>query len=106
MPRVSGPDDLTDRLASELRVCVPLLESKQGEATIGDSQLVIGVLSSLTLWLATTGNRELWEATVAYLKNVSEVMIMSLPSFWRIAKNFLDGKYKRVSRSGIRRDPR
>ena len=33
--RVSGPDDLTGRLASELRTCVPILESKQSEATIG-----------------------------------------------------------------------
>lgn len=36
MPRISGPNDLTDRLASELRICVPVLESKQGETTIGD----------------------------------------------------------------------
>ena len=38
---------------------------------------------------------------VTYVKNVSEAMIVSLPSFWRIAKNFLDGKYKRVGRSRI-----
>ena len=35
IPRISGPDDFTERLASELRICIPLLESKQGEATIG-----------------------------------------------------------------------
>ena len=40
MPRVSGPDDLIDRLASELRICVPVLESKQCEATIGDYGLL------------------------------------------------------------------
>lgn len=34
-----------------------------------------------------------------YIKNISEAMTMSLPGFWRIAKNFLDGKYKRVGRS-------
>jgi hypothetical protein len=44
MPRVSGPDDLTNRLASELRICVPVLESKQAEATIGNSKLFVGVL--------------------------------------------------------------
>jgi len=43
MPRVSGPGDLTARLASELRICVPLLESKQGEATIGDCGLLVNV---------------------------------------------------------------
>lgn len=48
-PRISGPDDLVELLASELRICVPLLESKQGEATIGNSKLVVRIFSSLTL---------------------------------------------------------
>lgn len=98
-PRVLGPSDLTDRLASELRVCVPALESKQGEATIGDHGLVFIVFPSFILYAATTGNQELWEAIVTCVKSVSEAMVMSLPSFWRIAKNFSDGKYKRVGRS-------
>ncbi|KAF9652669.1 hypothetical protein BDM02DRAFT_3153533 [Thelephora ganbajun] len=85
-PRVTGPDDLTERLASELRICVPVLESKQAEATI-----------------ATTGSNELWEVIATFVKNVSEAMIGPLPSFWRIAKNFLDGKYKRTTNS--RRSP-
>jgi hypothetical protein len=30
------------------------------------------------------------------VKNVSEVMMSTLPNFWKIAKGFLDGKYKKV----------
>ena len=60
MPRVSGPDDLTDRLTSELRICVPALESKQAEATIGNSRSFVGSSSPLTptsqLRLVTTSS--------------------------------------------------
>lgn len=103
MPRILGPDD---RLASELRACVPALESKQAEATIGNSRLFIDISPHRPPRAATTGNYELWEMIVTYVKNVSEVMIASLPSFWRIAKNFLDGKYKRVGRYEVRYDAR
>lgn len=30
------------------------------------------------------------------VKNVSEVMLTSLPNFWRIARGFLEGKLKKV----------
>jgi exocyst complex component 2 len=31
------------------------------------------------------------------VKNLSEIMLSSLPNFWKIAKSFMDGKFKRVS---------
>lgn len=31
------------------------------------------------------------------VKNVSEVMLTSLPNFWRIARGFLEGKLKKVN---------
>jgi exocyst complex component 2 len=30
------------------------------------------------------------------VKNISEIMMSALPNFWKIAKGFLDGKYRRV----------
>lgn len=50
MPKITKPDDLTNRLAHELRICVPVLESKQGEAIIGDG----GWLSVLSSYLPST----------------------------------------------------
>lgn len=50
MSKITGPDDLTNRLTCELRICVPVLESKQGEATIGDG----GWLSALSSYLPST----------------------------------------------------
>jgi exocyst complex component 2 len=37
-----------------------------------------------------------WQAIFDMTKNVSEVLIASLPNFWKISKNFIDGKYKKV----------
>jgi len=30
------------------------------------------------------------------VKNVSEIMMSALPNFWKIARGFLDGKYRKV----------
>jgi exocyst complex component 2 len=30
------------------------------------------------------------------VKNLSEIMLSSLPNFWKIAKSFMDGKFKKV----------
>ena len=32
----------------------------------------------------------------AMVKNVSEVMLNALPNFWRIAKDFVEGRFRRV----------
>jgi len=30
------------------------------------------------------------------VKNLSEILLLSLPNFWKIAKSFMDGKLKKV----------
>lgn len=30
------------------------------------------------------------------VKDLSEIVVHSLPNFWRIAKNYMDGRYKKV----------
>lgn len=39
---------------------------------------------------------EVWKAMHALVKGLSEIVVNSLPSFWRIAKSYLDGKFKKV----------
>ena len=39
----------------------------------------------------------MWQAVFDLVKNISEVLLSSLPNFWKISKNFADGKYKKVS---------
>lgn len=41
---------------------------------------------------------EVWRATHDLVKAASELLLKWLPSFWRVGKGFLDGKYKKVHR--------
>ncbi|KAG1721393.1 exocyst complex component Sec5-domain-containing protein [Suillus paluster] len=81
-PDLSPPHALRQILGAQLQVCIVALESKASEAVI-----------------AQAGGHEVWQGIWDMMKNVSEVMISSLPNFWKIAKSFLEGKFKRTSSS-------
>ncbi|KAH9923300.1 exocyst complex component Sec5-domain-containing protein [Amylocystis lapponica] len=65
------PNALPSILTGQLRTCILVLESKQGDTVI----------------------------------EISEVMLSSLPNFWRIAKDFMEGRFKRDQRGSTRRSP-
>ncbi|TEB31864.1 hypothetical protein FA13DRAFT_1754665 [Coprinellus micaceus] len=46
-----------------------------------------------------------WQAILELVKNVSEVMLASLPSFWKISRSFIEGRFKKTSSSQSRRSP-
>ncbi|KAL1668690.1 exocyst complex component Sec5-domain-containing protein [Schizophyllum commune] len=71
---------MTALIAAELRVAVAALETKQPETV-----------------LAKSSGEPVWIAILAMVKAVSEVLLTSLPNFWRIAKSFMDGRFKRPS---------
>ncbi|KAF7430424.1 hypothetical protein PC9H_006131 [Pleurotus ostreatus] len=85
-----NPAAQTIQLASELRTCVNALEGKDQE----------------TILSKAPGN-EIWQAILDMVKTVSESMLTSLPNFWKIAKSFLEGKFKKQgsSQSSNRRSP-
>jgi exocyst complex component 2 len=39
---------------------------------------------------------QLWLAILALVKNLSDVLVNSLPVFWKVAKGFIDGSLKKV----------
>ena len=45
---------------------------------------------------AKSASEPAWQAVLDLVKNVSETISSSLPSFWTLSKNFIDGKYKKV----------
>ncbi|KIK44226.1 hypothetical protein CY34DRAFT_11230 [Suillus luteus UH-Slu-Lm8-n1] len=81
-PELSSPNALRQILTAQLQVCIVALDSKAPEAVI-----------------AQAGGHEVWQATWDMVKNISEVMVSSLPNFWKIARSFLEGKFKRPSSS-------
>ncbi|KAF7761527.1 hypothetical protein Agabi119p4_9519 [Agaricus bisporus var. burnettii] len=79
--------DSTTLAVTQLRTAIFGLEKKEPETNLGKSE-----------------NEPVWEAVFSLVKGVSEVLLSSLPDFWKISKNFMDGKYKKSS-SGSRRSP-
>ncbi|KAI0249742.1 exocyst complex component Sec5-domain-containing protein [Lactifluus subvellereus] len=73
-----GSELLKPLLASQLRTCIPALKAGKQEQAIPQS-----------------GGHEVWKAIFDLVKNVSEMMMSALPNFWKIAKGFLDGKYRK-----------
>ncbi|EKM56994.1 uncharacterized protein PHACADRAFT_208160 [Phanerochaete carnosa HHB-10118-sp] len=84
----SAPDKLTELLASQLRICMNALDSKQADAVIAEA-----------------GGHEVWQAVLNMVKSTSEVMLSTLPNFWKISTAFLDGKYRKNVTSHSRRSP-
>ncbi|KIM53074.1 hypothetical protein SCLCIDRAFT_32138 [Scleroderma citrinum Foug A] len=78
LPDTTGSDGLNMALASQLRLCLVALETKQSDCAISQG-----------------GGHEIWEAILDMIKSVSEVLLSSLPNFWKIAKSFLEGKFKK-----------
>jgi exocyst complex component 2 len=50
----------------------------------------------IPVYSAQAGGHEVWQAIWDMVKNISEVVVSSLPNFWKIARSFLEGKFKRV----------
>ncbi|KAL0958155.1 hypothetical protein HGRIS_000321 [Hohenbuehelia grisea] len=88
----SDPDLLNDSLVADLKLCVAALDSKTPETVI-----------------AMATGHEAWQATFDMVKNISEVMFASLSNYWRVAKSFIDGKFRKstsaTSASASRRSP-
>ncbi|KAG8743871.1 hypothetical protein FRC12_014937 [Ceratobasidium sp. 428] len=79
------PLDCADqiRITANLFECVCALETKSAEITLSKGPA-----------------HEVWQTTLDYVKSVSEVTLAALPSFWRVGKAFMEGKFKKTSGTG------
>ncbi|KAF8633062.1 hypothetical protein AX15_001537 [Amanita polypyramis BW_CC] len=76
--------------ARELHAAMLALEAKSADVVIAKS----------------TGE-PIWQAIWDMIKAISEAMVNALPNFWKISKNFMEGKYrkKQETSGGSRRSP-
>ncbi|KAJ7770499.1 exocyst complex component sec5 [Mycena metata] len=86
-PDNASSDNLTSILAAQLQIALAALDNKQSEAAV-----------------AKCAAEPAWIAVSDMVKALSEIVLSSLPNFWRISKSFMDGKYKRPQ-SSSRRSP-
>ncbi|RXW20181.1 hypothetical protein EST38_g5679 [Candolleomyces aberdarensis] len=84
----SDPAAVTTSLAEQLQTSILQLEAKQSE-----------------LMIAKSPGEPTWQAILELVKNVSEIMLASLPSFWKISRSFIEGRFKKSSSSQSRRSP-
>lgn len=89
-PDASDSAALTASLAAQSQTAVLGLEAKESDAAVAQSP-----------------GEPVWLAIHDLIKNVSEIMMSSIPSFWKISKSFMDGKFKKPTNSpnGTRRSP-
>ena len=73
------------------------LESKQADTVIGMLCFRYAVNLTHPTPAALAGGSDVWQAILNMVKSISEVMLTSLPNFWKISLAFLDGKYKKAS---------
>ena len=93
---------LKSLLAAQLGICIAALKAGKQDQVLGMlsffQSLSSGLHVRLYFFTAQSGGHEVWNAVFDLVKNVSEIMMSSLPNFWKIAKGFLDGKYRKVRR--------
>lgn len=98
-PETTGPGSLTITVAAQIQNAVLALESKQPDVIIGTpSSLVTStpLLTSPFRHVARSSAEPVWQAILDMVKNISETMLANLPNFWKIAKGFMEGRYRKV----------
>ena len=96
-PRTSG--SLKYLLASQLGTCIAALKAGKQDQVLRMSSFASALFMIHILFIFSTaqsGGHDVWNAVFDMVKNISEVMMSTLPNFWKVAKGFLDGKYRKV----------
>jgi exocyst complex component 2 len=99
----SESGSLKSLLAAQLGMCIAALKAGKQDQVL---RMLFFLLVPFTLtscstslyFTAQSGGHEVWNAVFDLVKNVSEIMMSTLPNFWKIAKGFLEGKYRKVRR--------
>jgi exocyst complex component 2 len=87
-------------LAAQLGTCIAALKAGKQDQVLRMSPFVSNLSYFRFIFFfpspAQSGGHDVWHVVFEMVKNVSEVMMSTLPNFWKIAKGFLGGKYKKV----------
>lgn len=89
-------------LAKDLHVAISalgLITADDVHGELGAKCKSSGVLINCGCVAKGTGS-EVWISILAMVKSISEVILSSLPPFWKVAKDYMDGKFKKVGLYG------
>lgn len=93
-----------NQAAADIRIGVQALDSSDAEQILGAlrlSPVLLLLLVERRLKHVVGGTGEgagapAWKALQDLVKEVSECILTSLPSFWKVAKTYMEGKYHKV----------
>ncbi|GAA5980926.1 hypothetical protein JCM10908_003921 [Rhodotorula pacifica] len=80
MDQYGAADKDDRRQAALLRSCVQSLESYDGERIRENAE-----------------GAEVWRLVLDFVRNLNAVILQALPSFWKVAKGYMEGKYQKKS---------
>lgn len=86
-------------IANNLKVCIAGLGTSQADAVICKYLYRCNCRAvKLKPTTAKSSGWEAWQAILELVKNLSEVILSNLPSFWRIGKSYMEGKFNKVTK--------
>lgn len=95
MDQISEEQMEERRLAADLRTCVASLDGIDGERVQGEfCTFSASQLADRNLEMAA--GHQIWKLIFELVHNLSEVISQTLPSFWKVAKGYMEGKYQKV----------
>ncbi|PPQ68923.1 hypothetical protein CVT24_007667 [Panaeolus cyanescens] len=86
----TGSDALATSLHAQFQEAIANFEAKKSDAILDKSAA-----------------EPVWKAIHSMVKSLLDAMLSSLPNFWKIGKNFIEGKFKKISNANSvsRRSP-
>ncbi|KDR72595.1 hypothetical protein GALMADRAFT_252744 [Galerina marginata CBS 339.88] len=90
---VSGVQATIQKTSVDATVSNALADSLQAQLQAAVADLVSQKPDTV---IARSPGELVWQAIHDMVKNISEAMLSSLPSFWKISKSFMEGKFKKT----------
>jgi hypothetical protein len=94
-----NPQQVTNSLSE----CIAALNLKTAQANeiLGSYilHLIANLLNHLSVLLDRAYGWEVWQAILELVRTISEQVTTLLPGFWKIAKEYLQGKFQKVRES-------
>lgn len=97
----SDDNALKEPLHGQLQAAIESLEVKKADVLLGIQcffkiNYTFKITFLYNFHVANSPAEPVWQAIHELVKNVSEAMLTPLPSFWKISKSFLDGRFRKV----------
>ena len=89
-----------DAVAVDIKRCLETLDTPEADSVIGVLNLETNPDAVGSNWhVESAAGTNQWKAVLDIAKSLSETILTTLPSFWRVAQSYTQGKYNKVFHS-------